>query len=74
MSAKEWQKIVFLDEKKFNLDGPDGFQKYEQAKIFPEEDYLTRHSRRGSLMICWGGFLIFRKTLTTICLQIMGKC
>ena len=56
MCAKEWRKVVFSDEKKFNLDSLDGFQKYWHAKHFPEENYSTRHSREGS-----GGLLIFRK-------------
>ena len=50
MSAKEWRKFVFSDEKKFNLDGLDDFQKYWNAKEFPEENY-SRHSGGGSLMI-----------------------
>ena len=37
ISAKEWQKVVFSDEKKFNLYGLDSFQKHWQAKTFPEE-------------------------------------
>ena len=51
MSAEEWRKVVFSDVKKFNLDGPDGFQKYWQAKHFPEENHLTSHWEGGSLMI-----------------------
>ena len=34
MSALEWRKAVFPDEKKFNLDVLVGFQKYWQAKNF----------------------------------------
>ena len=46
MSAKEWRKVVFSDEKEFNLNGPDDFQKYCYAKKFPEENYSTRHTER----------------------------
>ena len=64
MSAKEWRKVVFSDEKKFNLDGSDGFQKYWHAKNFPEENYSTRHSGERSLIMEGGGkgLLLFWKT------------
>ena len=48
MSAKEWRKVVFSAEKKFNLEGLDGFQKYWRAKKFPGENYSTRHRGGGS--------------------------
>ena len=57
MSTKEWWKVVFSEEKKFDLDGPDGFPKYWHTKDFPEDNYSTRHNGGGSLMILGVGFL-----------------
>ena len=36
MSAKEWRKVVFSDEKEFNLDDSHGFQNYSHAIKFLE--------------------------------------
>ena len=52
MSAKEWWKVVFSDEKKFNLDGPDGFQKYWYAKKISRKRITQQGiAGGGSLMI-----------------------
>ena len=56
ISDQEWWKVVFSDEEKFNLDNPHDFQKYWHTKNFPEEDYSTRQSGRGSPMMWWEGF------------------
>ena len=46
--------MIFSDEKKFNLDGPDGFQHYFHD-LRKDEMFLTRnHSRQGGVMV-WGG-------------------
>ena len=51
MGAKEWRKVVYSDEKKYNLDGPDVFHKNWHAKNFPDKNYITRYCGGGSLMI-----------------------
>ena len=49
----EWKKVVFTDEKKFNLDGPDGYNYYFHD-LRKEERFLSRHhSREGGVMV-WG--------------------
>lgn len=47
----EWLSVVFSDEKKFNLDGPDGSQYYWHCLGNEEQHYSTRQQGGGSLMV-----------------------
>jgi transposase len=50
-----WDNIIFSDEKKFNLDGPDGFQYYWRHLDDEKESFFSRHSGGQSVMV-WGCF------------------
>lgn len=51
--TNEWDSVVFSDEKKFNLDGPDGFSYYYHDLRKEELNLLSRQHGGGSVMI-WG--------------------
>ena len=51
-----WPKVIFSDEKRFNLDGPDGLQYYwHDLRFAKKETYSTRSKGGGGLMV-WGCF------------------
>ncbi|POM64378.1 transposable element Tc3 Transposase [Phytophthora palmivora] len=50
-----WKYTIFPDEKKFNLDGPDGFKYYWRDIRQPPQSYIRRQNGGGSVMV-WGAF------------------
>ena len=57
----EWDNVIFSDEKKFNLYGPDGYSHYWHDLRKEERIFSKRHSCHKSLMI-WIGFSSKGKT------------
>ena len=49
---KEWNYVVFLDEKKFNLNGPEGYN-YYYNDVRKDEFILSRHHS------CAGGVMVW---------------
>ncbi|KAG3246391.1 hypothetical protein PI124_g8888 [Phytophthora idaei] len=49
----DWGRVIFSDDKKFNLDGPDGLQYYWHDLRCEKETYFSRQNGRGSVM-AWG--------------------
>lgn len=47
----QWHNVVFSDEKKFNLDGPDGYSYYFHDLRKEEIILSRRHSGGGSVMM-----------------------
>ncbi|KAG4053677.1 hypothetical protein PC123_g11170 [Phytophthora cactorum] len=50
-----WDSIIFSDEKKWNLDGPDGFQHYWRDLRKPPRHTKQRQAGGGSAMV-WAAF------------------
>ncbi|POM72206.1 Protein Y45F10D.1, partial [Phytophthora palmivora] len=56
-----WDSIVFSDEKKWTLDGPDGFQTYWRDTHRPTRQTKRRQAGGGSVTV-WAGFRAAGKT------------
>ncbi|RHY27095.1 hypothetical protein DYB32_007052 [Aphanomyces invadans] len=50
----KWAAVVFSDEKKWNLDGPDGLKSYRHCIGREQKAVFSRQNGGGSLMV-WGG-------------------
>jgi transposase len=53
--------VIFSDEKKFNLDGPDG-TKYYWHDIRNEKKLLSRRQNGGTSVMVWAGFSVHGTT------------
>lgn len=49
---KKWRKVIFSDEKRFNLDGPDGLSYYFHD-LRKEELHLSRRQMGGGGIMVW---------------------
>ena len=58
---QDWTKVWFSDEKRFNLDGPDGFAYYWHDLRFDKRIFSKRQAGGGSVMI-WAAISCRAKT------------
>lgn len=75
--TKQWENVVFTDEKKFNFDGPDGYQ-YYWHDLRKEEKFLSRRQQGGGSVMVWTGFsydgkcnlMVFESTVKAVDYQV----
>ncbi|CAD6189549.1 unnamed protein product [Caenorhabditis auriculariae] len=53
--ATDWNKIIFSDEKKFNLDGPDGYAHYWRD-LRKDPMYISKRNFGGGSLMVWAAF------------------
>ena len=51
----EWQSVVFSDEKKWNLDGPDGLH-YYWHDLRKEPQFFKKRQQGGGSVMTWAAF------------------
>ncbi|RWR98786.1 Transposable element Tc3 transposase-like protein, partial [Dinothrombium tinctorium] len=59
--SDQWNSIIFSDEKKFNMDGPDGIHYYWHDLRSKPKTIMSRNFGGGSVMV-WAGFSSSGKT------------
>jgi transposase len=69
--AKNWYRTIFSDEKKWNLDGPDGLKCYWYDTRKEKKQFFSRQNGGGSVMV-WGGF--WANGTTDICFTTGSQC
>jgi len=60
-NKRDWGKLLFSDEKRFNLDGPDGLHSYWHD-LRCEEKVLSRRQNGGGGIMVWGGISVHGRT------------
>ena len=66
----DWSKWIFSDEKKFNLDGPDGYRYYWKLDGMDDKIFSRDSNSRSSVMV-WGGI---SKNGCTPLVEVPKKC
>jgi hypothetical protein len=70
--TEEWKHVLFSDEKKFNLDGPDSWQYYWHD--LRKEQLLRETSQAGTAgIMVWAGFGSLGKTELVYCSKNMNS-
>jgi transposase len=62
---KEWENVIWSDEKRFNLDGPDGWCHYWHD--LRKEPVILAKERQGGGVMIWAGFGPKGKTDVCFC-------
>jgi hypothetical protein len=70
--TSKWHKIIFPDEKKFNMDGPDGFH-YYWHDVRKEDMILSKRQMGGGFVMVWAAVGWRKKTEIVFCTKRMNS-